>query len=329
MNKLFVCTLYLSSCLFLYQCTCPTRSDIDDDFAIYLLKDPSIEIYDILDTPLSELELEDEPWLSTDDIDFYDFSTHCIYLKKDVKSLFNDTIDVLFPRSWWDKPFIVCANNEKIYTGIFRAGPSSTPWWQVPYIDDGFGRFPSDVLFIDWIFAFDVLEDRRYDNQIKEALIDAGVFRGGIEVSLLSVNIVENADTSTINYTFELKNNDSDALYVIDPDITGSELFHYWTNGVILKNTETGEHFGSDLKQVTHLDPILSWEPEWFTKINSGESIIREIDLKGYERFPAGNYLCQFKYSGPTKIEKDDRYLPDGRYWLGEINSNTVGITFL
>ena len=329
MNILFLRTIFIiSSCVFLYQCTCPTKSDIKNDFALYLLKDSSIEIYDILDTPLSELELENEPWLSTDDIDFYDFSTHCIYLKKEVKSLFNDTIDVLFPHSWWDKAFIVCADKKKIYKGFFHPGPSSMYASDIPHISDfsQFALYPADVLKIDWFPSLEVPDDIRNNNQIKEALIDGGLFHGGIEIKLISVGIVENTDTSTIKYKFGIINNDTENLYVIDSDKTGSALFHWWTNGVILKNTETNKHFGSDLKQVTHLDPILRWEPEWFTKINSGESIEREIVLKGYERFPAGEYLCQFKYSGPTKIEKNDRYTNDGRYWLGEINSNIIEI---
>ncbi len=313
----------------LLQCTCPTRSDIDHNFAIYLLKDNSIKIENILDIPLLDLELEENPWLSTSDIEFYDFSTHCIYLKNGIQTFFIDSIDFVFPHSWWDKPFIVCANDEKIYKGIFRAGPSSTSWWQVPYINDGaqFSLFPSDVLFIDWIFAFDVIEDKRYDGRIKNALIDAGVFQGGIEVSLISVNVIENSDTSTINYKFRLSNIDSETLYVIDPNITGSSLFHWWTNGVLLLNTETGQSYDSSYKQFTSLSPIGRWEPEWFTKINSGDYIEREIELKGYAKLPAGNYLCQFKYCGPTKIEKEERYLFDGRYWLGEVHTNTIEIS--
>lgn len=311
------------------SCTCPTRSDIEHNFAIYLLKDFSVEIYDILDTPLSELELEDEPWLSSDDIDFYDFSTHCIYLKKEVKSLFNESIDVLFPRSWWEKTFIVCADKQKIYKGFFHPGPSSLWAFDIPHISDTyqFAFYPKDVLKIEWHQSSVVPNDIRKDNQIREALIEAGSFHEGIDINLISVGIVENADTSTIKYKFEIINNDSDNLYVIDPAKTGSSLFHWWTNGVILKNTETNKHFGSDLKQVTHLDPILRWEPEWFTKINSGQSIEREIELKGYERIPEGNYLCSFNYSGPTKIEKENRYTNDGRYWLGAVSSNTIKIS--
>ncbi len=90
---------------------------------------------------------------------------------------------------------------------------------------------------------------------------------------------------------------------------------------------ETGQSYDSSYKQFTSLSPIDRWEPEWFTKINSGDYIEREIELKGYAKLPAGNYLCQFKYSGPTKIEKEERYLFDGRYWLGEVNTNTIEIS--
>lgn len=320
----------LFSFLVINSCTCPTRSDIEHDFAIYLLKDFSIEIYDILETPLSGLELEDEPWLSSEDIEFYDFSTHCIYLKKPVKSLFDNTLDdIFFPHSWREKSFVVCADKKKIYKGGFLWCLSSRFASHIPHISDcyQFAFYPSDVLMIDWDPSSVIPEDIRCDDQVREALIDAGLFHAGIEVNLISVDVVENADTSTIKYKFEIINNDQENLYVIDPDIVGSSLFHWWTNGVILKNTETNKHFGSYLKQVTHLDPILRWEPEWFTKINSGESIEREIVLKGYERFPAGEYSCEFYYKGPRKIEKEDRYTAEGRYWLGKIRSNTIEIS--
>jgi len=325
---LFFIIFFITTCIIFLQCTCPTRSDIDNDFAIYLLKDFSIEIYDILDTPLSDLELEDEPWLSTDDIEFYDFSTHCIYLNKEVKSLFNDEIDdIFYPHSWREKAFVVCANKKKIYKGGFLWGFSSRYASDIPHISDDyqFAFYPTDVLFID---CYCEQKDNRNDDNIKQALIDAGLFHKGIEVNLISVNVVDNADTSTIKYKFEIINNDTDNLYVIDPDKIGNSQFHWWTNGVYLQNKETRESYGSDYKIVEPIDPISDWT-EWYTRINSGETIEREVILRGYARIPAGEYSCDFYYRGPTKIEKENRYTADGRYWLGKINSNTIVTTVL
>lgn len=329
-NSITFLLIVLFSFFMINSCTCPTRSDIEHNFAIYLLKDSSIEIYDILDTPLPELELEDEPWLSSEDIEFYDFSTHCIYLSKEVKSLFNNEVDdVMFTSSWWRKPFIVCANNQKIYKGFFAFGASSRFASDIPHILDDyqFSFYPSDVLMIDWRPSSIVPEDIRNNNQVRETLEDAGLLHAGIGVNLISVDVVENADTSTIKYKFEIINNDQENLYVIDPDIVGSSLFHWWTNGVYLQNTETRESFWSVYKEVEYLDPIFQWKSEWYTKVNSGESIEREVILRGYTRIPTGEYSCYFYYSGPTKIEKKNRYTNDGRYWLGAINSNTIEIS--
>lgn len=40
-----------------------------------------------------------------------------------------------------------------------------------------------------------------------------------------------------------------------------------------------------------------------------------------------GTYSCSFRYTGPSRIEKDDRTLPDGRLWLGKVESNTIEIS--
>ena len=80
---------YFIFCLLLLSIGCQdnvTNPTEDSTFGIYLLKNRTLNIQDIQNFNINELELESTPWLASTDIDFYDYSSHCIYLKKDYKS---------------------------------------------------------------------------------------------------------------------------------------------------------------------------------------------------------------------------------------------------
>ncbi|MFB0515019.1 MAG: hypothetical protein ACETWG_00250, partial [Candidatus Neomarinimicrobiota bacterium] len=146
---------------------------------------------------------------------------------------------------------------------------------------------------------------------------------GGLDLSLDAVGVVENADISTVQYTFTIKNDDCDDLLILDPDRMGSAQFHYFTNGIVFWSEDT-HYLESTHKEVITPDPFYSWQPEWFTKIKAGESLRRTVQLRGYSRIPAGSYDCYLRFSNPTRIEKEDRDSFGTRYWLGEITSEDI-----
>jgi len=134
-------------------CKNPTESNEENQsFAIYFLNDPNIKYYDIAESDLAELTLESTPWISDEDIEYYDWSSHCIYLKKD-KSYFlpewqKDSIKT-FPPEWGNKPFVVVAGGKRCYMGYFEHAYSS--YLSIaPVISDLCNHgYPSDILFID------------------------------------------------------------------------------------------------------------------------------------------------------------------------------------
>ncbi len=80
-------------CLLLLFIGCQSEDNLinpaeDSTFGIYLLKDRTLSIGQIQNKNIDELELESKPWLASTDIDFYDYSSHCIYLKKDKSEFF-------------------------------------------------------------------------------------------------------------------------------------------------------------------------------------------------------------------------------------------------
>ena len=66
----------------------PISPDANDlAFAIYFLKDENLKIKDVFNKNINDLELASSPWLTDQDIRFYDWSSHCIYLKKEKEHL--------------------------------------------------------------------------------------------------------------------------------------------------------------------------------------------------------------------------------------------------
>ena len=304
------------------------------DFAIYFLADEKLKMKDVYDKDLSELELALRPWLDANDIRFYDWSSHCIYLKKDksqfVPGWINGKMSNHFPIEWVDKPFIVIANGQKCYLGYFWRFLASTAVWRSPVLADiGFNSiYPQDVLFINWECCFH--DSTQTKAVIKSALIDAGLFHAGISVSFdtadaTTLQIIENADTSTIAYKITLTNNDNNDLLILDPDKTGSDLFHYFTNGPTFQNIETQQIYEPIWRKQVSLPSLNYWSPDWFSKIKKGQSLHRLVYLKGYGRFSTGEYLVQLKYNGQfCGMEKNVRETFDGRYWLGQAYSNML-----
>ena len=139
--------VFLLFILFIFwQCTKEDISpnETEYDFAIYMLENSELKIADIITKELSEqnsqalatIKLQQNPWLTIDDFNFYDFSSHIIYLKQNNSALFPKPVEGLYPDSWWDKPFMVVANGQRRYVGIFRGALSSEKQWPFPYIED-------------------------------------------------------------------------------------------------------------------------------------------------------------------------------------------------
>lgn len=214
-------------------------------FSIYLLKDHSISLQQIKDTDINELLLDDTAWISSDDIEFYDYSTHCIYLSKKKNEFFTKELSI----SMNDQPFVVKANNKRCYIGSFHSGAMSLGPTK-PYIDEiSTMFFPTDVLYINpgW-GSF----DERNNTDVETALKSLNKLHSGIDINIKNIQVVDNSDTASVLYTYELLNHDKDNLYVLDPDKMGSDLFHYYTNGIVFRNNDRS--FYSEYKFV-----ILSW----------------------------------------------------------------------
>jgi hypothetical protein len=305
------------------------------DFAIYLLKDPNIKINDILSfelvnqdsQALAKIELQPIPWLADNDIQMYDFSDHLLYLERSKYDFLPKPVQLDVPSSWYDRPFMVVASGLRRYIGTFRGFFAEKPW-PVPVIDCSYNfLYPEDLLVISWQWFNHNETDNRNDSYVKEALDRAGILHNGLNLKLKNIGIPENSDTATVEYTFTLINNDVDNLYVLDPDKMGSELFHYYIIGPqFVKSDELGVRTASLMKPIIPR-PSDTLNPNWYIKLNSGDSITRTVNLRGYPIFPSGNYDCETTYQC-IRIPKIQRTLHYGRFWIGPTKSNLIGIQF-
>jgi hypothetical protein len=180
------------------------------------------------------------------------------------------------------------------------------------------------VLHIGWPYPF--ASDKRNNEQVKQALIQVGLYHAGIDIEIDTTNaltIIDNGDTATIEYTFTLVNNDKDDLYVFDPDIAGSDVYHYFSNGPVFYSVSEDKLYISRFKKARN--PDTDWSPEWYTKLQNGQSLQRTATLKGYPHFPTGTYFFRVRYGGPDRIDRGVRNTPNGRYWIpGNKYSNVL-----
>jgi hypothetical protein len=288
----------------------------------YYLQDPSVKISQVVADGINKQVLQSTSFISENDISFYDYSSHCIYLKSSKYPLFPDFVNGDFPASYTLKPFIVIVNSARCYAGFFSNRANAT-YYNAPYIRYlDMTDYPDDILHLSGNMT---APDQRENDALKQYLINSKLYHAGIAVEVTNV-ILYRAETSTIEYEIKITNNDDDNLYIFDPDKSGTGIFHYFNSGPGFFNPENNQSFWASNKASIQMKSY--WQAEWFTKIESHGFITRKIILKGYPNIPAGNYVCYFKYAMPaTNLEKKDRELADGRYYIGPINAKTFNIS--
>ena len=324
-------SLLLIPIILFINCTSTIEPEDGYPFAIYFLKNNLLKIDDVHNTNIDSLKLKSTPWLINEDLEFYDWSSHCLYINKNKDHFITgwDTVkieDQLFNNNYVNKPFVVLSNNIRVYIGYYHSDLYSQCFWPYPMIFDlYYDRYLHDVIMLNWIVSF--TNSPLNNSQIRSSLNSCNLYRAGIEIildqsNLNSLKVIDNADTSTIEYSYTIVNNDEDDLYILDPDKSGGDIFHLFTNGINFKNIDTGEILYSKYKDVYSLPNLKYWSYDWFIKLESMSSITRKVMLKGYPRFPKGEYQVELSFSNPPYVNRTDSRFDNGRYWLGVTKSN-------
>jgi hypothetical protein len=293
----------------------------------YLLKDEGIGFETARKMPMADLVLQDRPWIASGDILRYDWSSHCIYLKKVV------------PIPWKrinlrGKPFVVVADGQRCYLGaIWSLISSFVPTGNVPMIHNVGMSGPKDLLAIDLMSVLRAGQKRvdvRDDPRVAKALRRQGQFHAGLQCSLDKVRVDYRKDTCSVVYTYTLKNADDDDLYVLDPEKLDADRFHDLGNGVRGRDVDDYVTFGwpNPRKGAPPPTPWPKVDVAWFSRLKHGESMTRTVSMEPLPRILTGKYECTLSFGSPHfghgftgYIGKTERQLKDGRIWLGRITA--------
>ena len=304
-------------------------------FNIYLLQDEAMDYETARTRSLSDLVLQGEPWIASKDIERYDVSTHCIYLKKDLPIVWEQI-------SLRGTPFLVTADGERCYLGtLWNVFSSFAPKGLNPVIYPP--PRPGASLFNDTPDLVSIIledfppfgdhpptPDVRNDPRNIKALKENGQYHAGIQCSLDEVSIISTKEGSSVQYTYTLKNNDKDNLYVLDPDRMNTDYFHYNHNGItaIVGDNEADRPivFRIDGTKYEHPTPSKQIDTKWFSLLKSRDSMTRTVLMKGYPPIPPGTYRCAFYFASPGYgngftgwVSREQREMKDGRIWIGRI----------
>jgi len=245
-------------------------------------------------------------------IDYYDFSTHLIYLKKgnDVLNIFENGC-----------AFFVYANKELIYSGkVIPSYSSFLPTGAVIYTTPSFYNDYVIPISCNIITNFTGNEnpDPRNDNRIVASLKRYNQFHEGLNCTIKSIAIADNKASIELNLT----NKDKFNYFYLDPEKMGVGLYHYFTNGLFIVDLTSNKRYTHKIIPIGPV-PWDTWKKDWFSLINSGEAKTIRLTYENFESVPTGNYKAFFTFPGLNySVDKEDISFSNGRIWLGELSIN-------
>ena len=242
------------------------------------------------------------------DFELYDSSTHIFYFR---------TSHPEFP-SENAEAFSLLAYGDIIYNGTFHpAFSSSLP--SGPYIDTYMSLYQDFAFRINFMSVGGLQKDNRNDPVLVSILKEHNLLHSGLS---LAINSIERVGSELV-LKCNLTNHDMEDLLVIDPAKTGIDLFHYFTNGLSLRDIANNTVYAEPIQPVTP-DPWNGWDLNWLSQLKSGES--REFTfycpLSSVSSVAPGEYNAVFTYPGlEFQVSKEQLYQPGGRVWLGSVEA--------
>jgi hypothetical protein len=302
----------------------------------YFLENDSLATFDPATQNIDSLVLQEEPWLTQDDIVLYDWSSHLMYLNKNKSEILTDYYhgDTLqYPII--EQPFVVVVNNKPLYVGFIR--PLFGDWTdENPMITDfEFHFYGEDVLTY---FAIESpTDDLKNNTSLKNALKNTDLFHAGIEVGLdLNYGIHISPDTlgtTAIEYKVKIQNNDEDNLYILDP-IKAGNSFYFFTNLTAsfigldgLDNNSANLFAQVDFAELPSPDNYANIE--YYFLLPSGQDTSLTIYTIGYNNFEIGSYHCNHWFRNPSEyLTLANATKDDGRIWNGIIYPPTYEVSY-
>jgi hypothetical protein len=311
-------------------------AEIGKGVDFYLLEDEDMSFQTARDLPLNDLKLKAAPWIASDNIERYDWSSHYMYLKQSVDIPNMKGAKYVNLRG---KPFVVAANGKRCYMGALWSDLSSSmPPGSAAIVHvegDRLQRFKIGSQMV--MQQGEAAKDMRDNAELKETLKREGLFHDGLECKLdkaymyTKIGADRKDDALTIVYTYTLRNLDQDALYVLDPQKFDQALFYKYGNGIIARNMDTRESIICTI----HPSPEYQRDLSWYTRLEKGKSMTRTVEtvpIKPGVQLKPGKYNFQFSFFGNEAGDNNQLLLKnnkiragseeaDGRLWIGEVRA--------
>jgi len=333
-NSYFVAIILLLGLSFLH---CTGGNDPDNEalpkFGIYMPVDTTITYEKLQTMNLDTVRIK--KWLTDDMIDYYDYSSHLIYLKVDKLSFFPESQWPLLGFShyhafWQQKriPFIILGEAVRIYAGVFTH--NRTFQKPTPYIS---GREASSVADdVIKIALYDIelsnteynlAKDVRSSSQIGEALKSAGIFSGGIEFKIDDVKII-GGDTLEVSAT--VKNNDRNNLYIFNLKNTNIITSKPLPTVILVKKDQLSgyKYYFNNI-----ISSGFTGASDEYFRLEKGKSINLKFIAVSPQNAISNDYFLYCDFHGESyQFNQDKRIKSDGRVWMGKTRSNYMDITY-
>jgi hypothetical protein len=243
--------------------------------------------------------------LKFNDFELYDSSTCIFYLKEE----FDEFSE---PLKGPKGTFCFLNNGHIIYSGTFFPAYAS-------YIPSGPFIMTSPNFYGNSGFRMEIWindgPDVRNCPEIIEVLNEHGLLHSGLAGRVDSIV----AKSNQLTFGFTIINHDVTDLLIIDLNKTGPGLFHYFTNGLYLRDQDHNNVFSSTIPSQKP-EPWNSWTPDWLTLLQSGDSASYVIDYPMENQIAPGEYNLLFEFPGlHFQVSKDQLFQGEARIWIGDI----------
>lgn len=253
--------------------------------------------------------------LDLSDIEYYDFSTHIVYLKENNK-LEGDYDKLQGARIMVDSTEIYPLKIHELYMSSFPSGP------HINRLIDNFGDFAFRISNNNSPSGSSSgFHDPRSDPRIIAVLKKHNKYRAGLSLETESMTRQGNE----VRLRIKLRNLDNQSYYHLDPNKMGVNLFHYFTNGLVFFDAQV-PGYQSNKIPTEQPESFNHWSLDWMSVIKGKESKTFNFTYP-FENVPTGRDL-RFFYNFPSPersiTQRSDLIQGNGRIWLGAVGMEKI-----
>jgi hypothetical protein len=277
-----------------------------EKFFIYNVAETEVP-YTRLSIPndLNDVTLEKTPVITEDDIGFYDYSAHYIYLKDDAIKRVNDNLPD-------HGNFMVMVGSTRVYLGTYH-----------PIYASSIPSFPFISTPVDWrsknkkIIPIqlmqplnDTIRDPRSELIIHETLDGNNILREGISVDVNHIEI----QGGRLSFNLLITNQEEHNIWVLDPG-KDEVAFSYYTTAPYLLNQTNNFFQNND----NNSPASISWSKNYYSRLYPDQTLSRQLVFDNYPHIGPGDYTFHYSYGSPV-INDTIEVGYNERFWMGSIS---------